>query len=182
MKSKKNQAAPKQAFEASSYESMNFGMSSAEQTKSNLMAMGIELDCGLIERMQNNLGASKSFLSASKAATVLNSRKEMGRVENIQYRNVTDSAESNLQTIRTFQDSLVQVDMAKIHAILGELNSSESNIDPQTRAGLAKLIQNCRILFTRAPDQFLQVLLSGHRPKVLYFNMLYYILCLNVHL
>ena len=133
----------------------------AEAARNDLLALGIDLDNDLINRLQQNLGANLTLGAASKAATVLRGRSS-GKAESVTYRNFNPTTASGnaLQTIRTHHNDTVQVDMQLITSVLKELNNRDSLLEPQRRSSILKMLEHLRILYTRGPDAFIKAMHS----------------------
>jgi hypothetical protein len=139
------------------YSSQVEDFNKAEAARNDLLALGIDLDSDLINRLTNNLGAGSTFGAASKAAGALRGRGSQGAVT---YRNVNSGAGRGnaMESIRTHTNEVIQVDMQKIRSVLKELNNRDSVIEPQTRGAILKMVEHLRILYTRAPEKFIKAM------------------------
>lgn len=133
-------------------------VSRAEAARHDLLALGIDLDNDLINRLQQNLGANMTFAATSRAANVVRGRTKHGKVENIMYRNVSASPGPQLQLIRTNNNEAIAVDMQHVTAVIQELNNRDSPIEPQVRASILKMLVSLRILYSKNPDKFLRTM------------------------
>lgn len=69
-----------------------------QDIKESLLALGIDLDESLIDRMHRNLGAGLSFDAMARASGVINSRDEQSRLEksDVSFRHWSPGNEDNL--------------------------------------------------------------------------------------
>lgn len=139
------------------YSSQTEDLNRAEAARNDLLALGIDLDSDLINRLTTNLGAGSTFGAASKAAGALKAR---GSQSGVTYRNVNSgSGRGNaMESIRTNTNEVIQVDMQKIRSVLKELNNRDSIIEPQIRSAVLKMVEHLRILYTRAPEKFIKIM------------------------
>jgi len=147
----------RQAASELNYSSQVEDFNKAEAARNDLLALGIDLDSDLINRLTTNLGAGSTFGAASKAAGTLRTR---GSQSGVTYRNVNSgSGRGNaMESIRTNTNEVIQVDMQKIRSVLKELNNRDSSIEPQIRGAVLKLLEHLRILYTRAPEKFIKAM------------------------
>lgn len=132
-------------------------VSRAEAARKDLLALGIDLDNDLINRLQQNLGANMTFAATSRGANVVRGRQH-GKAENIMYRNVSVPKGPQLQMIRTNTNETIHVDMQHVTSVIKELNNRDSPIEPQVRASILKMIVSLRILYSRSPEKFLKTM------------------------
>lgn len=139
--------------------------------KFDLMSLGIELDEDLIQRLQQNLGIEKIFSVAQKSASLIKQKPPPAHgapeAPDMVYRNVSEGpSKLNNYTTKAFQREMAK-DTRLSMSILKDLNDSQSKIqvEPKLRAGLDRMIENFKILYTRSPEKFVCTLL-GRKVKV----------------
>jgi hypothetical protein len=78
--------------------------------RKDLLALGIDIDESLIDRMSRNLGISTTFNSVAKASTIVRERTKIDDNLDISYRNVTEGQEDTApKTPTKFAHSQFQV-------------------------------------------------------------------------
>lgn len=155
--------------------------------KNNLMALGIELDTELIERLQNNLGIEKIFTIASKTAKLIKKKAviDIGSTQEMNFRHVDESVSiANTKVHEKFKNTIKpwQVEVnnninqqsnshetshANHHnsTILRELSHNNFYIEPQYRMIIEKMIDVFRIQYLKAPERFICCLLDKRMNK-----------------
>lgn len=130
--------------------------------KKDLMALGIELDDNLIERLQNNLGIEKIFRVAQRSAVLLKESKKVtsSAVPEISYRNVAVNDQNRQNLTSPFKSSLIHIDEKFTQSLLNDIQSRESNIEPQFRPAIHRIIESFRVQFSRSPERFVCRLLG----------------------
>lgn len=131
--------------------------------KSDLMALGIDVDEGLIKRMQS-LGMDKLFNSTNKTADLVKSRQKVppGVAPEITFRHNEEAEKPEVasSTMRPWDSLTFEVDIQKLSIILRELASSQSSIDPNIRVAVDSMIKSFSIQYTRSPNRFVRNLLG----------------------
>ena len=68
---------------------------SSKDIKRDLLALGIDLDESLIERMHRNLGISTTFASVAKASAIVQERKKVDDLHDVTFRHVQSPREED---------------------------------------------------------------------------------------
>ena len=131
------------------------------KAKADLMALGIELDDALIERLQKNLGIERIFAVARRSANILKQRKGEDSAPEMLYRNVTIEPESSTaSTMNPFMNNLMNTGNKASVSLLKELNDRESTVEPRLRPAVDKMIENFRHQYARAPERFVACMMG----------------------
>lgn len=129
--------------------------------KDNLLALGIDIDQHLIQRMQK-LGLSNSLQSTSKIANSVRSRNPYGISSAILYRNIEDPSESLYQERKEIEQEWSCINTQRIYQILTELYQS---IDINL-LGVQRIIHILRIQYARSEEKFIDYMLFKNMKMV----------------
>lgn len=142
----------------------NENLQDSGQIKDNLLALGIDIDQNLIERMQK-LGLSSSLQSTSKIASSVRSRNPYGISSAILYRNIEDPTESLYQEKKEIEQEWSRVDTQRIYQILSELYQSiDSNL-----VAVQRMIHILRIQYARSEEKFIDYMLFKKYKMVMHY-------------
>lgn len=138
-------------------------VSEAESVRLNLMALGIDLDESLIQRMQRNIGVSGTFNTVAKASTIVRNRAADKNLES--QTRITEASKIIEESSPQKKQLVFQSDKYRGIALIRGLHNRESPLEPHVRAALEKLIQQLRILHGRNPERFTRCLFGRAKIK-----------------
>lgn len=138
---------------------------SPRDARKDLLALGIDIDESLIERMSRNLGVSTTFNLVAKASTIVRDRTKVDDNVDITYRNVTNPPEDaqGKPEKQTLSASQFQTSPQKVFQILRCLECRSGGLEPHVRATLSKLLAKFRISYNRNGELFIRRLLNLQR-------------------
>mmetsp|Transcript_23073 Transcript_23073/g.33791 ORF Transcript_23073/g.33791 Transcript_23073/m.33791 type:complete len:282 (-) Transcript_23073:170-1015(-) len=136
----------------------------ARAVKEDLLALGIDIDCQIITRMQN-LGLGSTWSATSQAASSLRKRNPHGVPSSVAYQNLSDPMEATHQEKREVEKEWDTVDVQKIHNFLNFLQNPSSHINRSTRTAVLNLIQIFKIQYARSSDKFIETILGIKNKK-----------------
>lgn len=132
------------------------------QIKENLLALGIDIDQNLIERLQK-LGLSGSLQSTEKIANSVRNRNPYGTSSAILYRNIEDPTELLYQEKKEIEQEWSRVDTQRIYQILSDLyRSIDSNL-----VAVQRMIHILRIQYSRSEEKFIDYMLFKRYKMVI---------------
>ena len=125
-----------------------------ESQKMDLLALGIDIDTELIARMQVNLGATKTFTAASKAANILKKKNPtVYQYPIITYRHVGDKED-------VYKPSKnISLETKKAISILKDLQKqadTSSNNNINNRDTISKTISIFKDIYLQSQEKFIQ--------------------------
>jgi hypothetical protein len=136
--------------------------SQSSELKENLLALGIDIDLNLIERLQK-LGLSSTLQSTSRAAESIRSRNPYGMSSAILYQNIEDPTEYLFQEKREVELEWRPIDRQRIFQIVSLIYQSA---DQDHSKLIIELIHALRLQYIRSPDRFVDRILASKKTKV----------------
>lgn len=130
--------------------------SQSSELKENLLALGIDIDLNLIERLQK-LGLSSTLKSTSRAAESIRSRNPYGMSSAILYQNIEDPTEYLFQEKREVDLEWRPIDQQRIFQIVALLYQSATQDHSKL---IIELIHALRLQYIRSPDRFIDRILA----------------------
>lgn len=118
--------------------------------KRNLLALGVDIDESLIERMQRNLKVDASFEAMEKICLLLSKRLGNKLVEDL-----IGSLDSSIEFQQT-KAHIFQVDKALVNSILRNLSDPESKMEPNVRVTINKMLEYMRLFYRRNRSLFIR--------------------------
>jgi hypothetical protein len=143
-----------------------------EAIKDNLLALGIDVDIHLIERLQK-LGLNSTLQSTSRAADSVRSRNPYGMSSAIIYQNIEDPTEYIFQEKKEVELEWHPVDTHRVWQIVAEIYRFEDQVESRS---IIELIEHMRLQYIRSPDRFIERMLGSIKTKVVSIY-----LCLDPH-
>ena len=118
---------------------------------------GIDLDDGLIARLQSNLGIERIFEVARRSASLI---KDKAKPPHILYSNVRHGPDNN-SSFQSVSQAVKKHDTRLSTSILKDLDNRESaTIPPQSRPALDKLIESLAVLFAQSPERLVSCMMG----------------------
>jgi len=119
--------------------------------------IGIDLDDGLIARLQSNLGIERIFEVARRSANLI---KDKAKPPHILYSNVRHGQDNN-SSVQSVSQTVKKHDTRLSTSILKDLDNRESaTVPPQSRPALDKLIESLAVLFAQSPERFVSCMMG----------------------
>jgi hypothetical protein len=118
---------------------------------------GIDLDDGLIARLQSNLGIERIFEVARRSASLI---KDKAKPPHILYSNVRHGPDNN-SSFQSVSQTVKKHDTRLSTSILKDLDNRDSaTVPPQSRPALDKLIESLAVLFAQSPERFVSCMMG----------------------
>jgi hypothetical protein len=121
--------------------------------RDDLLALGVDVDSDVIERMQN-LGLNSSWSTASRAASSLRKRNPHGVPSSVAYQNIQNSKDNVRCEQKESEQEWNSVDSARVHRVLHSLHDQSSTMKRGIRISVLKMVKIFRTQYLRSPGIF----------------------------